>query len=549
MTQKMVLPPTEPFLLFENLKKEGFFEFSGINILVGANNCGKSWFMRMLYGSKTFCDSNISQINSTISSISKERPQQNISRNLSLMFNSSEIDDNILGYSEAWGKLKNNKSQGHMCSHKKIYIPILRGLRQLGQGQEDFYKMRTVSDYFSKKDKVSNDDAGSNIFTGLTLYEELVRHLLSSIPADREAVRDFETYLSVNFFDKRKVTIIPYVPNGKTLSGKVFLKIGNDKDLEISNLGDGLQTLITIAFPIYMAQEATIFCIEEPELCMHPMMQRAFMEMLQERRRERGHTFFFTTHSNHLLDLTFDYNEISVMLFKKTSEGEIPSFNFDQVDADDFRILNDLGATSSSIFRTNATIWVEGHTDRRYLQCYMNKYCDVKGLPLVIEDRHFSFFEYQGGNIAHWSEEGEGNKIRANRIVQNSLVIADGDTKESSKEDAIRSSFDHTYFLDCKEIENMIPEEVLKKVLEAFGHNLDELKEVCFDQYYQYKSHTKYRGLGWYLDEKLQSDKYCNKSPSGKKSPAGSLKGDYKRKLCLKAVELMNQSDFDFALP
>ena len=81
-------------------------------------------------------------------------------------------------------------------------------------------------------------------------------------------------------------------------------------------------------------------------------------------------------------------------------------------------LLKELGVQNSSVFLTNATIWVEGITDRLYLRAYMKKYLSelkrsdtskdkekfLKYSQLK-EDIHYSFVEYQINHSSHFTHE------------------------------------------------------------------------------------------------------------------------------------------------
>lgn len=55
-----------------------------------------------------------------------------------------------------------------------------------------------------------------------------------------------------------------------------------------------------------MAENNSFIFIDEPELNLHPGMQRLFFEQITLNKdiTDKNLTFFITTHSNHLLDLT-----------------------------------------------------------------------------------------------------------------------------------------------------------------------------------------------------------------------------------------------------
>ena len=80
---------------------------------------------------------------------------------------------------------------------------------------------------------------------------------------------------------------------------------------------------------------------------------------------------FVTTHSNHLLDLTLDFNNLcSIFSFERKSDKEFIIKNV----TPNKEVLELLGARSSSVFLSNCVIWVEGITDRLYIRKFLELY-------------------------------------------------------------------------------------------------------------------------------------------------------------------------------
>lgn len=148
---------------------------------------------------------------------------------------------------------------------KKIYIPTLRGLRPF-ESEDDIYHLRTKKDYFRDKEQL-------DIFTGLSLYNDLKKLLLGKL-ADREVVSKFQKFLGDTFFEGKEVTLIPYID-----SDVVSVKIGDENEKSIYNLGDGIQSIIILTFPLFLNEgENMLIFIEEPELYLHPGLQRKLIE-------------------------------------------------------------------------------------------------------------------------------------------------------------------------------------------------------------------------------------------------------------------------------
>ena len=441
----------------------------------------------------------------------------------------------------------------YLGQEKRYYIPILRGMRPLDEDDQhiNLYKNRTINDYFQNpalSDKMT-------VFTGLELYQTLKEKLLGE-PEDRELVKKFENFLSEKFFNSKSVTLIPKEKGDDPRV--VNIKIGNEQQFPIYQLGDGLQNLIICTFNIFTEKDRCLFFIEEPDMLMHPSLQRSFLEILSDFDQ---HQYFITSHSNHFLDMTLDFANISVFHFSKIEdenkiEAEKPSFKVEVASAQDRRILMNLGVQNSSVFLSNATIWVEGITDRLYLRAYMKKYIEelensddeknkneAKKLKNFREDYHYSFVEYQGSNLTHWSfdpDEEDIEKIKSSYVCANSFLIADGDvaTKGDRVDIYTKMLGDRFLILDVKELENLMPLEVLQKLVEKkfkkYNVNSNEIK---------YKDYTKKNApIGKYLDSLLSLEKgdtvFAEKS--------GTIKS--KVEFCKKAIKIMEYPNFSWKL-
>jgi hypothetical protein len=421
-------------------------------------------------------------------------------------------------------------------ARKRFYVPILRGMRPLPGAQRDCYHERTVSDYFKTRGVRPED----TVFTGLGLYSTLKKFLLGQ-PEDREAVRRFEDFLSNRFFESHRVTLIP-VEGDDT----VHIQIGKEKQLPIYDLGDGLQNLITLTFHVFLQKEPGLFFMEEPETCMHPGFQRV---LLQELTRVNHHQYFITTHSNHLLDMTVDFSDVSVYLFRKGSNGEAAKFSIELRSSKDHALLRELGVRNSSVFLSNATIWVEGITDRLYLRAFMSKYLgcleqekspEAARFVQFLEDCHYSFVEYQGANVEHWafdSADAADKKIPVGTLCARAFVLADGDiaNKGDRRERLQRALGDRLEMLPCKEIENLVPEEIVRRIVaESFAKRGKDVAAIQYSRYFELKT-----GIGEYLDCILGDSVYA--------APSGTLKN--KMAFCESAIALMTSEDLEWQLP
>lgn len=428
---------------------------------------------------------------------------------------------------------------------EKFYIPILRGMRPLGDSS-DLYLDRTNKDYFPsvQKDQLK-------IVTGFDLYNLLARFLLGQ-PEERERIREYERILGNEFFGGKEVTLIPQY-NKDT----VAVKIGTDDQFPIYDLGDGLQQVIIITSAAYLEQTPSIFFIEEPEACLHPGLLRKLALFLLN---HTGHQYLATTHSNHLLDLAESNQNVLIYKVSKVDSEDGPNFQIDECTRDR-DLLAELGVSASSVYLANATIWIEGITDRLYLKSFMKKYLEdfedsvfkIK-LQGLLENFHYAFVEYQGGTLGHWGfEDGDTtDRLNASKLCSAAFLIADGDI--SSKGDRARILNDELeerfYLLPAKEIENLLPLNVIeetakrifarKKCKTTAELNIDDISKIL-----EKNISTSKFGIGYHLDRCLG---LTGKGRSVRRvfaDESGTIND--KVKFCRESLEVMDT--VDWALP
>ncbi|MGU8942204.1 AAA family ATPase [Clostridium perfringens] len=557
------------------------YNISKLNIFIGGNNSGKSRFLRSIFNDKNLifnlnhkkiCEfndlidglnndiansfrdsivaignidkrSNLEKIeniteeskvlrvfNNKIKELSKVNENATITHNSYSVTGVNSVSDIVeklksvgVKYSE---ELSKRKLEDFFMprSFKRIYIPTLRGLRIL-DNSEDCLKERTKNDYFK-------DESELNIFTGQNLYNDVL-NLLCGDYKDRIHLREFEDFLGENFFDGKTISLIP-----KIKSDVLHVKIGEEKEYPIHELGDGIQSIIILTFNLYANKgKDVLFFIEEPELYLHPGLQRKLIDVFLSEEFDT-YQYFITSHSNHLLDLSLDTNGISVYKFKKEISNSIPEdkekeieaeFSIENVKNDDMSLLEELGVNSSSIFLSNCTIWVEGITDRLYIRKYLEIYQNEKFKngeikKIYLEDLHYSFLEYSGGNITHWdfldNTEGDLASMKHSKICTRMFLLADSDGYNDSKEGAKRERLNKLrdyfkekfYCLEAKEIENILKPNVIKNVVTMFKYGKENKDAELFNKVYFSESEYKYENIGEFIDNKIDKQIDIEKS-------------------------------------
>jgi AAA15 family ATPase/GTPase len=595
---KIELEGFESFDYEGNLNEENFMSnLNKVNVFIGANNSGKSRLNREFFSTdikfrlknkryneifKLLNECKQIDLDNVVPNITKHRRYRDLFENIekfsfSYKVETTEFNQAISSVLDLVG-LRGSKEISLIKSklyyiqdilnteyekdyiviknknYQNIYIPILRGLRPISlkttsdlntnfKEIPDLYLTKTIDDYFNESKIVNLKD---NIFTGLGLYEQTMKLLLGNTE-EREKIKKFEEFLSTTFFNGQRFNIVP-----KYKEHVVYIKIGDEEDKPIHKLGDGIQAIIILTYPLFFNQgKNMVFHIEEPEMHLHPGFQRLFIETLL---REQFNTFqyFITTHSNHILDMTLDHDKISVYHFNKIDEKK---FNVQNVANGERNVLESIGVQNSSVFLSNCTIWVEGITDRLYIRKFLEIYQKDKKLTFL-EDFHFSFLEYGGGNITHWSFLEDEENINVERLCSRLFLVADSDGNKPKKDgsksektlrlEKIKDKLgeENIFISNGKEIENSLEPSVIEKVIISYEGSE---KAIEFS-----KLHNKdYNdiNLGEFIDKniKLLDDSNGNLKRTYKKENTISDKVNFCRKACenIHSIDDLSKDNID----
>nr|WP_095928626.1 AAA family ATPase [Flavobacterium sp. ACN2] len=245
-----------------------------------------------------------------------------------------------------------------------------------------------------------------------------------------------------------------------------------DKSNYLHDLGDGIQSLIILMYTIFIAPENTMVFIDEPELNLHPGMQRLFLEQITNNPAltKKKLTYVIATHSNHLLDLTIEKDNISVYSFSKKENGK---FQIKNVNAGNNEIIRELGVNNSSVFLANSSIWVEGISDRNYIKAFLIAYCNSEKKSMPREDIDFAFLEYAGSNLVHYEFSYEENdNIKAFALNNKIFILADNDSGKEEKHEKHKElcelnpeNLKYKSTSPYREIENLLSGEIWSKTM------------------------------------------------------------------------------------
>lgn len=253
---------------------------------------------------------------------------------------------------------------------------------------------------------------------------------------------------------------------------EIFLREEGKGRIALSDSGSGLKTiLMVLAFTILVPDvekkkfEDYIFLFEELENNLHPSLQRRLLAYLEELVKENA-IFFLTTHSNVTLDSYQNSDFINILHVQKNNDEVIVNNITKKIQKNS--ILNDLGVKASDLLQANGIIWVEGPSDRVYIKKWLEWFSNNR----LREGKDYQFVFYGGRLLSNLTLEDEKELINLLNVNRNAIIILDSDktnrnktlnkTKTRILEEASKN-FILTWVTKGREIENYIPEKVLKK--------------------------------------------------------------------------------------
>ncbi|OGC81162.1 hypothetical protein A2943_00735 [Candidatus Adlerbacteria bacterium RIFCSPLOWO2_01_FULL_51_16] len=202
-------------------------------------------------------------------------------------------------------------------------------------------------------------------------------------------LKEFETMLSEKLSAHMKGTTIKLDVTPPSLKD-VFqsgtkIMVDDGISTAIENKGHGMQrSVIFVIFRAYAdllkkeqgeKAKALIFGIEEPELYLHPQMQRAMFALLKE--ITKTDQVVFTTHSSFFVDMG-EYKSIGIAVKNNLEIGtKIIQYQKDifavEEERKNFKLLNEFDPERSEMFFGKKVVLVEGDTEKVVLPLIAQK--------------------------------------------------------------------------------------------------------------------------------------------------------------------------------
>ncbi len=311
--------------------------------------------------------------------------------------------------------------------------------------------------------KVTKGDWSEGVYSGAGLIDRLMQLQNPTFArlADTKAFEKINSFLqSVTGSHDAQIRI----PHDKST---IMVEM-DDKTLPLDSLGTGIHEVVILAAAATVLQEQ-VLCLEEPELHLHPLLQKQLVQYLM---KETNNQYFISTHSAHLLDAP-DAAVFHVWLQEGQSRVELVS-----TDAGKSRICDDLGYRASDLLQANSVIWVEGPSDRIYINNWLRAIA-----PDLIEGLHYAIMFYGGRLLSHLTaEDAEVNDfISLRRLNRHIAIVIDSDRSKSrdrinSTKRRVRDEFDNgpgfAWITKGREIENYVSMDILENAIKTIHRNV-----------------------------------------------------------------------------
>lgn len=266
---------------------------------------------------------------------------------------------------------------------------------------------------------------------------------------------------------------------------EIYLEQEHKGLVSLSSSGSGLRTIFLVLLHLLVIPAIEgkhlrqyVFAFEELENNLHPSLLRNLLEYIKSKCADNPIAsvdttphLFLTTHSNVALDY-FAGSDISQIIYI-SHDGKSASAQTIDHSQKLLDVLWDLGSRPSDLLQANGIIWVEGPSDR----IYINKWIELFGEGKFKEGRHYQCAFYGGGLLARLQatsvEEADDNLVNLLKINPNALVVSDSDRKAKGtplkkRVRRIRDEFARLdkerschWILEAREIENYLTGELI----------------------------------------------------------------------------------------
>ena len=315
------------------------------------------------------------------------------------------------------------------------------------------------------------------------------RYILTSNPRYPREVVQKELLAALNevFGSDARFTEIQIKTHDEPANGKsvdhweIYLGEQAKGLVPLGNSGSGLKTVLLVLLNLLVVPRTEgherckyTFAFEELETHLHPALLRRLLQFIETYALKEKVSIFLTTHSSTALDV-FGVSP-HAQIIHVAHDGTEAKTTTVAAHFDRLGVVSELGAKPSDLLQANGIIWVEGPSDRVYLNRWIELYSDGK----FKEGRDYQCAFYGGALLSRLQftpREGEEAELVNLLLVNpNVVVVCDGDRASSDAPIKDRVSricseiekvpWAFVWVAEGREIENYLPGSVLGAVFE-----------------------------------------------------------------------------------
>ena len=265
---------------------------------------------------------------------------------------------------------------------------------------------------------------------------------------------------------------------------EIHFKTNSNVWISLSDCGSSVKTVFFILLNVLLIPDERnidlkkfIYFFEEIDNSLHPSAIKRLMAFIEESASAEGPYFFLTSHSAVTLDFVSQNEQNQIINIRQDAESSYADSIL--MESEQLSVLRDLGNKPSDLLQANGIIWVEGPSDRIYL----NKWIDLWSDGKLKEGRHYQCLFYGGSVLSNFeaqenSEDSSSLDDLINLIKVNSNVILISDSDKTKDDDKlkervsrVRKEFEHLpehcwhWVMAAKEIENYLTGELMNEAI------------------------------------------------------------------------------------
>lgn len=469
---------------------QGFDELKTVNVIIGRNNSGKSALLDLI----RFCIENNFDVprerwrgnteptfefsvHVTEEVAKRAFPENRRGGNVPT-HNHWEFGRNLVGSRVRWRRYQQKTEFGDITPERFASILARLGNEApgygvgLGQASGNPLQGKLLRRLSAERDiRPESDRENMSVESEGGGATNIIQNYLNQASRDRRLVEvDLLAALNEVFAPDAYFTRILCHQLGNNGAWEIYLEEEHKGLIPLSQSGSGLKTVMLVLINLILVPASTstqlsnyVFGFEELENNLHPSLLRRLLVYVARRARETGFLTFLTTHSSAAIDLFSKQADAQIIHVRH--DGKTATATTARTYIENAGILDDLDVRASDLLQANCVIWVEGPTDRIYLNRWISLWSDGQ----LQEGTHYLCVFYGGRLLSHLEScvpDDVTSGVPILRMARHACVIIDSDKRAKQTQinetkrrivSEVESVGGLAWITKGREIENYIP--------------------------------------------------------------------------------------------